>query len=42
MTDLAKTGQYFDNDKGSYATEHADAYNTQKIENLLSITATLV
>ena len=42
MTDLVKTGKYFDNDKGSYATAHADAYNTQKIENLLSITNTLV
>lgn len=42
MTDLAETGKYFDNDKGSYATARADAYNTQEIENLLSITATLV
>ena len=42
MTDLAKTGQYFDNDKGSYATAHPDAYNSEKIKELLKTTDQLI
>ncbi|MEP2058462.1 MAG: SDR family NAD(P)-dependent oxidoreductase [Maribacter litoralis] len=42
MTDLAKTGQYFDNDKGSYATAHPDAYNSEKIEELLKTTDQMI
>ncbi|PKA96368.1 short subunit dehydrogenase [Flavobacteriaceae bacterium MAR_2009_75] len=42
MTDLAKTGQYFDNDKGSYATAHADAYNSSKIEELVSLNDNII
>ena len=42
MTDLAKTGQYFDNDKGSYATAHPDAYNSEKIEALLKTTNQMI
>ena len=37
-TDLVKTGEYFDNDKGSYAPAHPDAYNKDKITNLLRVT----
>ena len=42
MTDLAKTGKYFDNDKGAYSKAHADAYNNSKIEELISISNTIV
>tara|TARA_R110002126_G_scaffold5194_1_gene27384 strand:+ start:7014 stop:7796 length:783 start_codon:yes stop_codon:yes gene_type:complete len=42
MTDLAETGKYFDNDKGSYATAHADAYDSLKIEGLLKKTMTIL
>tara|TARA_R110000764_G_scaffold98770_1_gene183182 strand:+ start:7018 stop:7800 length:783 start_codon:yes stop_codon:yes gene_type:complete len=42
MTDLAETGKYFDNDKGSYATAHADAYDALKIEGLLKKTMTIL
>lgn len=38
MTDLAKTGKYFDNDKGTYAPAHSDAYDTNKIEKLIEVT----
>lgn len=38
MTDLAKTGKYFDNDKGTYASAHSDAYDTNKIEKLIEVT----
>ncbi|EWH14756.1 short-chain dehydrogenase/reductase SDR [Cellulophaga geojensis KL-A] len=38
MTDLAKTGKYFDNDKGTYAPAHSDAYDTNKIEKLIEAT----
>ena len=38
MTDLAETGKYFDNDKGSFAPAHADSYNKDKITNLLRVT----
>ncbi|MCK0145779.1 SDR family NAD(P)-dependent oxidoreductase [Arenibacter sp. F26102] len=37
MTDLAKTGQYFDNDKGSYAPAHDDAYDQEKIKQLIRL-----
>ncbi|WP_405397010.1 SDR family NAD(P)-dependent oxidoreductase [Maribacter sp. Asnod2-G09] len=42
MTDMAKTNAYFDNDKGGYAHAHPDAYDAKKIEELLSLTNTLV
>lgn len=42
MTDLAKTGKYFDNDKGAYSKAHTDAYNNSKIEELISISNTIV
>ncbi|SHK20770.1 Short-chain dehydrogenase [Maribacter aquivivus] len=42
MTDSAETGKYFDNDKGNYAQAHPDAYDAKKIEELLSLTNTLV
>lgn len=32
------TGQYFDNDQGSYSKAHPDAYNQEKIENLITKT----
>ncbi|EDP95835.1 short-chain dehydrogenase/reductase SDR [Kordia algicida OT-1] len=32
------SGKYFNNDKGMYAKAHADAYNTEKIEQLISET----
>ncbi|MDO6853058.1 SDR family NAD(P)-dependent oxidoreductase [Cellulophaga lytica] len=38
MTDLAITGKYFDNDKGTYASAHSDAYDTNKIEKLIEAT----
>ncbi|WP_186435514.1 hypothetical protein [Maribacter sp. MAR_2009_72] len=38
MTDLAKTGEYFDNNRGGYNKAHTDAYNASKIEELLQIT----
>ncbi|TDT45305.1 short subunit dehydrogenase [Maribacter spongiicola] len=42
MTAKAKTSAYFDNDKGDYAQAHPDAYDAKKIEELLSLTNTLV
>ena len=42
MTDMAKTSAYFDNDKGDYSQAHPDAYDAKKIEELLSLTNTLV
>ncbi len=33
-----ESGSYFDNDKGGYTNEHPDAYNTNKIDFLTSIT----
>ncbi|PXX29686.1 SDR family NAD(P)-dependent oxidoreductase [Arenibacter sp. ARW7G5Y1] len=38
ITDLAQTGRYFDNDKGSYAPAHADANNQEKIRQLIRLT----
>ena len=32
------TGKYFDNDKGHFSPAHADAYNQEKINNLLTLT----
>lgn len=32
------TGEYFDNDKGSFGPAHPDAYSKTKIENLIKIT----
>ncbi|SDW11864.1 NAD(P)-dependent dehydrogenase, short-chain alcohol dehydrogenase family [Lutibacter oricola] len=32
------SGKYFDNDKGSYANAHPDAYNEAKIEQLIELT----
>lgn len=37
-----KTGQYFDNDRGGYNKAHADAYNQDKIAQLMLATHQLV
>lgn len=37
-----KTGQYFDNDRGGYNKAHADAYNQDKIAQLMQATHQLV
>lgn len=42
MTDLAKTGQYFDNDKGFYSDAHPDAHNKEEIKKLIDTTETIV
>ncbi|SDL25710.1 SDR family NAD(P)-dependent oxidoreductase [Kriegella aquimaris] len=42
MTDLAETGRYFDNDKGFYSDAHPDAYNHEKIKELITETETLL
>ncbi|WP_405382269.1 hypothetical protein [Maribacter sp. LLG6340-A2] len=38
---MTKTGQYFNNDKGSYATAHPDAYDKEKVESLLNLTRSI-
>ena len=35
-------GKYFDNDKGTFSTAHSDAYNEQKINQLISETHTIL
>ena len=42
MTDKAKTNAYFDNDKGSYAQAHPDAYDDEKIKELVELSNTTV
>ncbi|SIS72439.1 NAD(P)-dependent dehydrogenase, short-chain alcohol dehydrogenase family [Zobellia uliginosa] len=42
MTDRAKTKSYFDNDKGSYAQAHPDAYDAKKIEKLIELSSSIV
>lgn len=36
------SGKYFDNDKGSFSPAHTDAYNDEKIKNLLELTDNLL
>ncbi|RKR13132.1 NAD(P)-dependent dehydrogenase (short-subunit alcohol dehydrogenase family) [Maribacter vaceletii] len=42
MTDKAKTNAYFDNDKGGFTKAHPDAYDDNKVEELLSITQSII
>ncbi|SFD39588.1 SDR family NAD(P)-dependent oxidoreductase [Algibacter pectinivorans] len=37
-----QSGTYFDNDKGMYANAHPDAYNTDKINALLTLTESII
>ncbi len=39
---LALTGKYFDNDKGSFAKAHSDAYDGGKIDRLIQVTDELI
>ncbi|MCP4520436.1 MAG: SDR family NAD(P)-dependent oxidoreductase [Cytophagales bacterium] len=39
---LTMSGKYFDNDKGSFSKAHPDAYKQGKIEELLSVTNTIL
>ncbi|WP_036154508.1 SDR family NAD(P)-dependent oxidoreductase [Maribacter forsetii] len=42
MTDKAKTNAYFDNDKGGYSQAHPDAYDDEKIKELVELTKKLI
>ncbi|BAO77019.1 SDR family NAD(P)-dependent oxidoreductase [Winogradskyella sp. PG-2] len=35
------SGQYFDNDKGSFSTAHSDAYDADKIAELIAVTESI-
>ncbi len=41
-THAAQSGKYFDNDHGAYADAHPDAYDSEKIDQLLSKTNSLI
>lgn len=36
------TNQYFDNDKGEFSTAHPDAYDKEKITELINATASIL
>lgn len=38
----SKSGSYYDNDKGAFSEAHDDAYNQKKIDNLLTLTDSLL
>ena len=37
-----ESGKYFDNDKGGFGNAHPDAYDDSKVEQLLSITQSII
>ena len=36
------TGMYFDNDKGAFSSAHADAYQQEKIDQLIAVTESIL